>query len=65
MITEKSKNILRRAVAWLMIWKGYVEESPSLADTEPAENVWNMARNEIGRLDKEDWQKEECLNGRR
>lgn len=62
MITEKSKNRLRRAVAWAITWKGYLDAK--LATTEEAEHVWSMALHEIDQLSDE-WQVTECLDGRR
>ena len=70
MITEKSKNILRRAVAWLMVWKGYADEDKKNGtrtnmDSYAAENVFRLAKEQIDRLDTEKRQIEESLDGRR
>ena len=57
MITNKSTRILRRAVGWLTLWDGYAKEDRKSGtrdnrDSEEAENIWRMAKQELGRLDR-------------
>ena len=57
MITNKSTRILRRAVGWLILWDGYAKEdikhgTRDNRDSEEAENIWRMAKQELGRLDR-------------
>ena len=63
MITEKSKNILRRAVAWLITLEGYSSlKDKTLTDKHAEETLEALADEQLEKLD---WQAEECLNGRR
>ena len=65
-ITEKSVNILRRAVSYLYTLKAYEDlKDPTLTDKHAQETLENLAMEQIAKLDKEEWQKEECLDGRR
>jgi len=57
MITDKSERILKRAVAWLMIWNGYAYEDRKSGardnrDSDAAENIWRIAKQELDRLDR-------------
>ena len=66
MITEKAKNILKRAVSYLYTLKAYDDlKDPTLTDKQAQETLENLAMEQIARLDVENWQKEECLDGRR
>jgi len=57
MITEKSERILKRAVAWLITWKAFIdaEEDSGACD--------QIIEETLAKLD--DWQTDEALNGRR
>ena len=60
MITEKSKNILKRAVSYLYTLKAYDEiNDPTLTDKHAQETLDALAMEQIGRLEKDAWQKEE------
>ena len=57
MITKKSTRILRRAVGWLTLWDGYAKEDRKSGtrdnrDSDAAQNIWRMAKQELGRLDR-------------
>ncbi len=66
MITEKAKNILKRAVSYLYTLKAYDDlNNPTLTDKHAQETLESLAMEQISKLDYEAWQKEEALEERR
>ena len=60
MISEKSERKLKRAVAWMITWKAFIDAG------EDPHACGEIVDEELAKIGMEgDWQKEECLNGRR